>query len=125
MRGLLSLGVGGLGEALAHFPLYIVEAALVEGVALLVSAKRSPLVFGAWCGVAIGTVGLAAEWGWSHVWMPIPWPAEILPEVAALGLATALAGSLDRRLHRRAARRRRDPRRPAACAAVALPARSR
>ena len=26
--------------------------------------------------------------------MPIPWPAEILPEVAALGLATALAGSL-------------------------------
>ena len=43
---------------------------------------------------AIGTVGLAAEWGWSHVWMPIPWPAEILPEVAAIGLAAALAGSL-------------------------------
>ena len=94
MRGLLYVSVDGLGESPAHFPLYIVEAALVEGIALLVSVKRNPLVFGAWCGVALGTVGLAAEWGWSHIWMPIPWPAEILPQVAALGLATALAASL-------------------------------
>jgi hypothetical protein len=93
MRGLLSLGIGGLGESVAHFPTYIAEALLVEGVALLVSAKR-PLVFGAWCGALIGTVGLAAEWGWSHLWMPLPWPTEILPEVAAYGLAAALAGSL-------------------------------
>lgn len=93
MRILLSLGVGALGESVAHFPLYIVEAALVEGLALVVSVKR-PLRFGAWCGLALGTIGLAAEWGWSHVWMPIPWPAEILPEVVALGLAMALAASL-------------------------------
>jgi hypothetical protein len=93
MRGGLSLLVGSLGETPAHFPLYIVEAALVEGVALLVSPRR-PLVFGAWCGAAIGTIGLAAEWGWSHVWMPLPWPSEILPDVAAFGLAAALAGSL-------------------------------
>jgi len=94
MRGLLAVSVGGLGEAPAHFPLYIVEAALVEGLAFVVSPKRRPLVFGAWCGVLLGTVGLAAEWGWSHVWMPLPWPTEILPEVVAYGLATALAGSL-------------------------------
>jgi hypothetical protein len=94
MRGLLSLGVGGLGETMAHFPLYAVEALLVEGVALLVLPNRKPLVFGAWCGAAIGTIGLAAEWGWSHVWMPLPWPQEILSEVAAIGLAAALAGSL-------------------------------
>jgi hypothetical protein len=93
MRGGLSLLVGELGETAAHFPLYIVEAALVEGVALLVSPRRA-LVFGAWCGVAIGTIGLAAEWGWSHVWMPLPWPTVILPDVAAFGLAAALAGSL-------------------------------
>ena len=24
---------------------------------------------------ASARVGLAAEWGWSHVWMPIPWPS--------------------------------------------------
>ncbi|HEV7806745.1 MAG TPA: hypothetical protein VGO80_13050 [Solirubrobacteraceae bacterium] len=93
MRTGLSLLVGDLGQTAAHFPLYIAEAALVEGVALLVSPRR-PLVFGAWCGVLIGTVGLAAEWGWSHVWMPLPWPTEILPQVAAVGLAAALAGSL-------------------------------
>jgi hypothetical protein len=93
MRGGLSLLVGSLGETAAHFPLYVVEALLVEGLALLISTRR-PLVFGAWCGVLIGTVGLAAEWGWSHVWMPLPWPSEILPQVAMLGLAAALAGSL-------------------------------
>jgi hypothetical protein len=93
MRGGLSLLVGDLGQTAAHFPLYIVEAALVEGLALVVSPKR-PLVFGAWAGLLIGTVGLAAEWGWSHVWMPLPWPTTILPEIAALGLAMALAGSL-------------------------------
>jgi hypothetical protein len=93
MRGLLYLGVGGLGESPAHFPLYIVEAALVEGLALVVSTRK-PLLFGAWAGLLIGTVGLAAEWGWSHVWMPIPWPEQILPQIAAVGLATALAGSL-------------------------------
>jgi hypothetical protein len=94
MRGGLALLVhDSLGESLPHFPLYVVEALLVEGVALVVSVKR-PLLFGAVAGALIGTVGLAAEWGWSHVWMPIPWPAEILPETVALGLAMALAGSL-------------------------------
>jgi hypothetical protein len=93
MRGGLSLLVGQIGETAAHFPLYIVEALLVEGIALLVSPRRA-LVFGAWCGVAIGTIGLAAEWAWSHIWMPLPWPTEILPDVAAFGLACALAGSL-------------------------------
>ena len=57
---------------LPHFPLYLVEALLVELV-FLRSAGRSPVATGALAGVLIGTIGLAAEWGWSHVWMPIPW----------------------------------------------------
>jgi hypothetical protein len=94
MRGLLALGVhDSLGQSLPHFPLYLAEALLVEGVALVVSPKR-PLAFGAVAGALIGTVGLAAEWGWSHLWMPIPWPAEILPETIGLGFAMAVAGSL-------------------------------
>ena len=32
---------------------------------------RSPVAVGALAGVLIGTAGLAAEWGWSQVWMPI------------------------------------------------------
>ncbi|HUR84426.1 MAG TPA: hypothetical protein VMY78_03710 [Solirubrobacteraceae bacterium] len=94
MRGLLALTVhDSLGQSLPHFPLFIAEAAVVEGLAFVVSIKR-PLAFGAAAGALIGTVGLAAEWGWSHVWMPIPWPQEILPETIGLGLAMAIAASL-------------------------------
>jgi hypothetical protein len=44
--------------------------------------------------VLIGTVGLAAEWGWSHLWMPLPWPSAMLPEAAILGFAAAVAGGV-------------------------------
>ena len=80
-----------LGEPLPHFPLYVVEALLVEGIALFV---RRPLPFAVVSGVAIGTVGLAAEWGWTHVWMVLPWPAALFPEGFVLGLAMAVAGCL-------------------------------
>lgn len=94
MRGLLALLVGPvLGEAAPHFPLYVVEAAIVELVALRIPRER-PLRLGLACGVLIGTVGLVAEWGWSHAWMTLPWPAALLPEGALLGLASALAGAL-------------------------------
>jgi hypothetical protein len=93
VRGGLSLLVGPLlGQTMPHFPLYIAEALVVEAVALWVPATR-PLRFGLWSGLGIGTVGLAAEWAWSQVWMPLPWPAALFPEAALLGLAAALAGA--------------------------------
>jgi len=92
--GLALLIHDSLGESLTHFPVYIVEALCVEAAAMLVAVKQRPLAFGALAGALIGTVGLAAEWGWSHVWMPLPWPVEILPETIGLGLAMALAASL-------------------------------
>ncbi|HEX8104811.1 MAG TPA: hypothetical protein VF533_19485 [Solirubrobacteraceae bacterium] len=95
VRGLLTVVVGPvLGEPMPHFPLYLVEALVVEAIALRIDGRERPLAFGAWCGAGIGTIGLAAEWGWSHVFMPIPWPAELLPEAAILGFAAALAGGL-------------------------------
>ena len=100
-RGLLDLIVtGALGESLTSFPLYIVEALCVEAAALFVATRR-PLRFGLTAGALIGTVGLAAEWGWSHVWMPLPWSVEILPETIVLGLAMAISASIARRLDRR------------------------
>jgi len=94
LRGLLALAIGpGLGETTPHFPLYLAEALVVEAVAWRVSPAR-PLRFGLWAGLGIGTVGLAAEWAWSHLWMPLPWPAELFPEAALLGFAAALAGAL-------------------------------
>jgi hypothetical protein len=94
IRGLLSLAIGPvLGETTPHLPLYVAEALVVEAIALRVSTDR-PLAFGLWSGLGIGTVGLAAEWGWSHVWMPLPWPSELIPEAIILGLICAMAASL-------------------------------
>jgi hypothetical protein len=94
IRGFLALLVGPiLGETTLHLPLYIVEALCVEGVALLLTTRR-PWVFGALSGVAIGTIGLAAEWGWSHVWMTMSWPSSLLPEAVIFGLLAAVSGGL-------------------------------
>jgi hypothetical protein len=95
VRGFVSLMVHGVwGEALPHFPLYLVEAVLVEATAAALLARRGPLVYGSVAGLLIGTVGAAAEWGWSHIWMPLPWPAALLPEVAVVSVLAGLAGGL-------------------------------
>jgi hypothetical protein len=93
LRGGLALLVGPvLGQSLPHFPLYVAEAIVVEAVALFVSTRR-PLRFGLAAGIGIGTVGLAAEWAWSHLWMPLPWPEGAFPEAAIVGFAAAVAGA--------------------------------
>src|SRR4051794_19915871 len=90
----LVLIVGPLfGHTFLHFPLYIVEALLVE-LAGLALVRRGPVAFGVGAGVLIGTVGVAAEWAWSHIAMPIPWPASLFPEAPLLALAAAIAGGL-------------------------------
>jgi hypothetical protein len=99
IRGLLTLLVGPLfGEITPHFPPYVVEALVVEAVALLYlrgePAAERPITFGALAGLGIGTIGLAAEWGWSHVWVVNPWPGSLFPEAAITGLIAALAGGL-------------------------------
>ncbi|GAC1520221.1 MAG: hypothetical protein NVS2B6_03510 [Thermoleophilaceae bacterium] len=95
IRGLLAVTIGPiLGEATPHLPLYLAEALVVEIVALRLATGHRPLAFGVASGVGIGTVGLAAEWAWSHVWRPLPWPTELLPEGALLGFAAAVAGGL-------------------------------
>jgi hypothetical protein len=81
------------GHTFLHFPLYLAEAVLVE-LAGLALVRRGPVAFGAGAGALIGTVGLAAEWGWSHIAMPIAWPASLLPEAPLLALAAAVAGGL-------------------------------
>lgn len=94
VRGYLSVAIDASLDHLAlRLPLYLPEAVLVEVVALRVGRERQ-VSLGGWAGLAVGTVGLAAEWGWSHLWMPIPWPASLLPEAVALGLPAAVAGGL-------------------------------
>ena len=91
IRGFLTIMVGGVwGQTTPHFPLYIVEALIVEAV-FARAGGRSPVVNGAIAGALIGTIGLAAEWAWSHIWMPIPWNSSLLPEAAIAGIVTAVA----------------------------------
>ena len=91
IRGILSLYVGPLtGHTTLHFPLYIAEALVVEAVALFATARR-PIRFGLIAGAGIGTVGLAAEWAYSHVFWTMPWTDALLPEGAIAGFLAALA----------------------------------
>jgi hypothetical protein len=94
LRGALALIVGPvLGRTTPHFPLYLVEALVVEAVALRIPTTRR-LSFALAGGAGIGTIGLAGEWAWSHIWMSNPWPLELLPEGAIMGFAAAMAGAL-------------------------------
>jgi hypothetical protein len=94
IRGLLSLWVGPLtGHTTLHFPLYLVEALVVEGVGLFVTRNR-PIRLGIYAGIGIGTFGLAAEWAWSHIWWELPWVKAMLPEAAIAALLVAVAGGV-------------------------------
>jgi len=94
IRGLLSLYVGPItGHTPLHFPLYIAEAIVVELVALRIAADR-PVRFGALAGLGIGTIGLAAEWAWSHIWWTMSWGSALLPEGIIAGLLAGVAGGV-------------------------------
>jgi hypothetical protein len=97
VRGGVSLIVGPvLGETTPAVPLYFAEAACLELAGLALA--RRPLALGAVGGVLIGTVGFAAEYGWTQVVYRLPWNDALLPEgiVAAVlaGVAGGLVGAL-------------------------------
>ena len=97
IRGVVSLLVGpAFGETIPHLPLFLASAVVVELVAMRVGGDR-PYRFGAVAGLAVGTVGVAAEWGWSQFAMPNPWPASMLGEallvVPPMGVAAGLVGA--------------------------------
>ncbi len=94
IRGGVAVIVGPvLGETTPHFALFIVEGLVVEAVFLALPRAR-PLTLGLVTGVGIGTIGLASEWAWSNIWMPIPWTSDLLPEGAIAGFLAAVGGSL-------------------------------
>jgi hypothetical protein len=95
VRGAYAVIIGPiLGQSTPHFPLYLPEAILIELVAFAIPPLRRPLPFALTAGALVGTLGLAGEWGWSHVVSPIPWPSALFPEGAVLGFAMAISGAL-------------------------------
>jgi hypothetical protein len=94
IRGGLALIVGPiLGQTTPHFPLYLAEAGCVE-LAGLWLGRRRPIALGAFSGLLIGTIGFAAEYGWSHVWGREPWPSSLLSEGIPLAIIAGIAGGV-------------------------------
>src|SRR4051794_33310312 len=94
LRGGLSLLVGPIfGETTPHFPLYIVEAGLVEIVALRWGRNR-PITLGMVSGVLIGTIGFAAEYAWSNIVDTIGWPSSLIVEGVICALVAGVAGGI-------------------------------
>ena len=95
----LAIGLLDPERTLDRAPLYLVEALVVELAAG--RARRLSLAAGALAGLGVGTLGLAAEWAWSRLWMPYPWGESLLPEAALLApLAAVAAGILGARIAR-------------------------
>lgn len=76
--------------------LWIPGAILIELVALALDPRRKPLYFALASGLAVGTLGLFAEWGWAHVFMPLPQPtdAQHLPFLLGVGTLASIGGAL-------------------------------
>ena len=82
----------GLGHSTPHFALYLGVAAAIElgaFVARGLPPLRAALVMGGFA----GTLGLASEWGFSYLFSPHPWQAELLPNIW-VAVAIAVVGAV-------------------------------
>ncbi|MDP3891452.1 MAG: hypothetical protein Q8Q44_09500, partial [Nocardioides sp.] len=80
----------------ARFLLFLPGAILVELVALAIDPRRRPVRFGVVSGLLVGTLGLAADWVWTGIFMPLPQPlpASTLPVMLTVGTLAAVGGGL-------------------------------
>jgi len=94
VRGIIGLLVGPvLGETFPTMPLYLAEALVIEAAALYFTRNR-PLALGVAGGALVGTIGFAAEWGWTQFAMPHAWTGAILPEALLMALGGGIAGGV-------------------------------
>ena len=95
ISGAFAILVGPLlGQITPHFSTYLPAALAVEAAGLVIAPRKRLLRFAGLAAVLVGTVGTLGEFGWSHLWMPIPWPAHFVPSAIAIGVLAALAGAL-------------------------------
>jgi hypothetical protein len=81
-----------LGHVVPRFPLYLGIAIVVE--VAWIAGRRLPTLYRAMLtGLAVGTLGLATEWAFSHVWGRHPWQPELLGGIW-VAVAIAVAGAV-------------------------------
>jgi hypothetical protein len=85
--------IGALGQTTPASPLFVAEALVVELV-MWRAVRGSAVGPGALAGLAVGTLGFAAEYGWSQLAMPLPWHASLLPAAIPSAALAGLAGGL-------------------------------
>ena len=94
MRTAIAFIVGGpLHHRTPHFALYIGSALAVE-LAFFIAQRRSPLAQGVVAGVLVGTVGLAADWAWTHVFGLEPWRGTLTGPRILVATAVAVAAAV-------------------------------
>lgn len=94
-RTIVNLIVGeGFGQTQPTLPLFFIEALVVEAVALVAVFRASTLRFAVACGIGIGTVGFAAQYGWSQIAMPTPWEPELITSGVPLSILAASAAAV-------------------------------
>jgi hypothetical protein len=93
IRAPISGAIEIMDHSTLHFPLYLVEAIAVEVVGLFVPTTDR-VKFGVLAGLGIGTIGLATEWAWSHIWMTMSWPRSMLGEAVVAGVIAGVVGGL-------------------------------
>lgn len=94
IRTVLMVGVSaGLGRSAHHFSLFLAQAVLIELLAAAIPVTRR-YRFGILAGILVGSLGTAAEWAWSQVFLPLPWPAPQLPAYLGYGLLAGVGAGL-------------------------------
>lgn len=80
---------------IAGFLLFLPAALIIEAVALVIDPAKK-VRFGIIAGLLVGSLGMFAEWGWSHIFMPLPQPlpASALPFMLTVGTIAAVGGGL-------------------------------
>ena len=107
--GLLDVGGGEeVGPVDTRFGgVFVASALLVELVAAAFGIERR-LRFAAASGVAVGTIGLGAEWAWNQGAYQ-RWTSALLPEAVVYGVVGAVAAAVLGAAFARAVRREVDP----------------
>jgi hypothetical protein len=93
-RVAMELATAGLGQTAPAMPTFLVEGLLIEAIAWRMTPERSPLRFGAICGLVVGTAGFAFEYVWMAEFSPQPWTPAILAEGIPTAIAAGVAGGL-------------------------------